>query len=191
MPNRFAGATTGFRLTTRLDPKDYTKLLAKTGRMQVNIPRYSNRTGRIIAERGRDVARQRVKEQESSFDWLNKGQLAKSIVVRNVEQSNERNIFELAATAPHAWQVENGLIVRRNVPIGETPKLRSWAEGAALARGEEDAFGGFPRGVMNIGGKNATPWAKTGMKYMEAAGNSMKSELRTHIEKLGKEIINS
>jgi len=190
LANRFAGALTGLRMTVTLDERDRTKNIAKIGRMQRNIPRYANRTGRIIAERGRDVARKIIVEKESKFEWNQKGQLRRTMVVRNVENSPERNVFELAATASYAWQVENGLIPRSNVPIGETSKLLSWARAAAEARGSfmEEAF---PKGTMNIAGRYSAPWVKTGMKFMEAAGNSMIQELRNEIPRLGIDIINS
>jgi len=188
MASRFEGALSGGRLIVEIKEKGGTKLNAKIGRLMRKIPRYLNRTGRIIAERGRDVAKQRIRDQESKFNWSGKGQLANSVVVRNVERSNERNIFELVATAGYAWQVEDGLQPRQKVPIRETGKLFSWAEGAADAKGMfiEELF---PRGTMNIAGQYSAPWVKTGMKFMETGVNSMKKELRTHVEKTSKTLL--
>ena len=189
MATRFEGSLSGGRLIVEINEKNRNKLNAKLGRLMRLIPRHLNRTGRIIAERGRDVAKQRIRDLESTFNWTGKGQLANSVVVRNLERSTERNIFELVATAQYAQEVEDGLRPRMNVPIRETGKLFSWAEGAADSQGFLSVGGLFPRGTMNIAGPHSAPWAKTGMKFMETGFNSMKKELRTHVEKLGKEIL--
>ena len=185
----YGASLKGMKFISEADPKDLRKLNVTINKLNRTIPRLSNRTGRSIAEYGRDTARNIVRQKEATFDWVRKGQLANSIVVRNIEQSQLKNIFELVATAQYAFQVENGMITRREVSIFETPKLTSWARGAAESQGLE-LNELFPRGVMRIGGQHAAPWIKEGgMKFMKAGGDSMKSELKNKVQELGKNIM--
>jgi len=163
--------------------KGGTKIIHVIGRIRGNLSRASRRTGRSLAEKGREQAKEIVRMQEAQFPWSGKGQLMNSIVVREGEQGPDRNEFQLVAGASYAAQVEEGLTPRK-VPVANDTKLQSWLKGAGFSR--------FPK-FVTVSAKDPyparpIPWGTEGMQFMRKAFDFMRKDVETYVEQLAREI---
>jgi len=163
------------------------RIMVHYKKILTHIPRKARQTGRSLAYKGRDQARELVREQEAGFYWKGKGQLMNNIVVRKGRQDNERSEFWLVAKTPYAFGVESGLKPTIKY-VDSEPKLKSWVEGAVKA------------GVMKQKPKKIRvaadistpsrpiPWGPTGMKFMRHAFDFMRKGAETYLEQIREEI---
>ena len=164
-----------------------TKIIHAVGRIRGNLSRASRRTGRSLAYKARDQARDLVREQEARFYWKGKGQLINNIVVRKGRQNDERNEFWLVAKTPYAFEVESGLKPTIKY-VDSEPKLKSWVEGAVKA----GVMKRKPKKIR-VAADTSTPlrpipWGPTGMKFMRHAFDFMRKDVENYLEEIRREI---